>query len=98
MDSASVLNEIVGDVRAWQRQHPDDWRATRLRLKEKYSLHDGAMRDKNGYELNSASIVASLLYGRGDFVETLRLAFNFGWDADCNAATAGTIPTKAPCA
>jgi len=91
LDSASVLNEILGDVRAWHRQHPDDWRATRLRLKGKYSLYDGAMRDKNGYELNSASIVASLLYGDGDFAETLRMAFNFGWDADCNAATAGTI-------
>jgi len=31
------------------------------------------------------------LYGQGDFVETMIVAFNFGWDADCNAATAGTI-------
>jgi hypothetical protein len=49
------------------------------------------MRDNNGYETNTASIVAALLYGKGDFVETMRLAFCFGWDADCNAATAGTI-------
>jgi len=32
-----------------------------------------------------------LLYGKGDFAETLRTAFNFGWDADNTAATAGTI-------
>ncbi|MHC4364912.1 MAG: ADP-ribosylglycohydrolase family protein [Planctomycetota bacterium] len=44
-----------------------------------------------GDELNTASIVAALLYGRGDFARTLMTAFNFGWDADCNAATAGTI-------
>ena len=35
--------------------------------------------------------IAALLYGRKDFVETLRIAFNFGWDADNNAATAATI-------
>jgi len=49
------------------------------------------MRDRNGYELNTASTIAALLYGKGDFVETLRTAFNFGWDADNNAATAATI-------
>jgi hypothetical protein len=45
----------------------------------------------NGYELNTGSTVAALLYGRGDLVETLRTAYNFGWDADNTAATAGTI-------
>jgi hypothetical protein len=33
----------------------------------------------------------SFLYGNGDFAETLKLAFGMGWDADCNAATVGTI-------
>jgi hypothetical protein len=51
----------------------------------------GGMRDKNGYELNTAAIVAALLYGRGDFAESLRLAFNFGWDADCTAASVGAV-------
>ncbi len=36
-------------------------------------------------------IQGGLLYGQGDFAESLRIIFNFGWDADCNAATAGTI-------
>ncbi len=91
LDRESVLNEIVGDVRAWHRQYPNDWRATRLRIKQKYSRHNGEMRDRNGYELNSASVIGPLLYGNGDFAETLRLAFSFGWDADNTAATAGTI-------
>ena len=49
------------------------------------------MRDKNGFELNTASTIAALLYGEGDFSKTLMTAFNFGWDADNTAATAGTI-------
>jgi ADP-ribosylglycohydrolase len=91
IDPNCTIREIVEDVRRWHRVYLDDWRATRRHVKDKYSQHDGAMRDKNGYELNTASTVAALLYGEGDFVRTLKTAFNFGWDADNNAATAGTI-------
>ncbi len=91
IDASSDIARIVAEVRVWHKRHPDDWRATRKLLKEKYSRHNGQMRDRNGYELNTGSIIAALLYGQGDFVKTLTTAFNFGWDADCNAATAGTI-------
>ena len=86
-----TIRQIVDDVRQWHRLYPKDWRTTRRLIKEKYSRHGGAMRDRNGYELNTASTIAALLYGEGDFVKTLMTAFNFGWDADNNAATAGTI-------
>jgi len=91
LDPKSVIRQIADDVRSWHRQHPHEWRTTRRLVKEKYSRHGGKMRDKNGYELNTASVIAALLYGQGDFAKTLMTAFNFGWDADCNAATAGTI-------
>jgi len=88
----SAVGQVVRDVQSWWKQHPDDWRATRKSLKEKYTRHGGAMRDRNGYELNTGAIVGALLHGgSSDLKETLRLAFNFGWDADCNAATCGTI-------
>jgi ADP-ribosylglycohydrolase len=91
VDPDSQIHKIAAAVRRWHRQHPADWRATRRLIQQTYSKHDGAMRDRNGYELNTAATLGALLYGRGDFVETLRLAFNFGWDADNNAATAATI-------
>jgi hypothetical protein len=91
IDPHSRVFQIVQDVRGWHRSHPDDWRAARRLLQEKYTKHGGEMRDRNGYELNTGSTIAALLYGRGDFVPTLLTAFNFGWDADNNAATAGTI-------
>lgn len=91
IDSNSTIAQIVTDVRRWHKEHPDDWHVTRQLLKDKYSKHNGEMRDRNGYELNTGSIIAALLYGAGDFAQTLTLAFNFGWDADCNAATAGTL-------
>lgn len=91
IDTKCAIRQIVNDVRQWHRLYPDNWRTTRRLVKEKYSRHNGAMRDKNGYELNTASTIAALLYGQGDLAETLRIAFNFGWDADDNAATSGTI-------
>ena len=91
IDRDSTVAQIVQDMRDWHRQHQGDWRMTRRLLKERYGKYNGAMRDRNGYELNTGSVIAALLYGEGDFVKTLTTAFNFGWDADNNAATAGTV-------
>jgi hypothetical protein len=91
LDAKSRQRQIIADVRAWHREHPKEWRTTRRLLKEKYSQADGGMRDRNGYELTTGSTIAALLYGGGDLAETLKTAFNFGWDADNTAATAGAI-------
>jgi len=91
VDEESILKEIIHDIRLWHRTYPESWRETRKLLKEKYTREGGNFRDTNGHELNTGSIVAALLYGDGDFSESLKYAFNFGWDADCNAATVGTI-------
>ena len=91
IDPKSELREIIGDVRNWYETNKEDWQKTRLLIREKYTRYGGGMRDKNGYELNTAATIAALLYGQGDFVKTLITAFNFGWDADNTAATAGTI-------
>lgn len=91
VDPKSVVSQVVKDMRAWHKQQPDDWRATRRLVKGKYSRFNGALRDRNGFELNSASVIGALLYGQGDYVCTSIAAFNFGWDADNNAATACTI-------
>ena len=91
IDSRSLLGRIVTDVRSWQKQYPDDWRTTRRLIRDKYTLYENRTRNQNGCELCTAATIAALLYGQGDFAKTLICAFNFGWDADNNAATAGTI-------
>jgi hypothetical protein len=91
VDPKSVIHQVVADVRAWHKRNPVDWRAARKLLKEKYTKFNGATRDRNGHELNTGSVIGGLLYGQGDFVKTAIAAFNFGWDADNNAATACTI-------
>src|SRR3954463_13280573 len=91
VDPKCEIAGIVKAVRELHQKNPDDWRATRLEFKNRWQTHGGGMRDKNGYELNTACVIAAVLYGHKDFPETLRTAFNFGWDADCDAATAATI-------
>lgn len=92
LDGGSVMSQIMTDVRRWNKENPKDWRATRKLTKEKYAKYGGRdMRDRNGVWLNGASTLSALLYGDGDFTQTVRSAFNFGWDADNNAAASGTI-------
>ena len=91
LDETSIILEIINDVKKWHAEYPDNWRETRRLLKEKYTQEDGKIRDRNGHELNTGATIAALLYGKGDFAESVKLAFNFGWDADCTAATVGTI-------
>jgi len=40
---------------------------------------------------NNAAIVVGLLYGDGDFIQTVRIATECGADTDCNAGNAGSI-------
>jgi ADP-ribosylglycohydrolase len=91
VDPASRILLIIEDVRRWHKQYPEDWRTTRRLIRDKYTLYESRTRNQNGYELCTAATIAALLYGNGDLVKTLIHAFNFGWDADNNAATAATI-------
>jgi hypothetical protein len=89
VDPKSQHAEMVRDVLAWRRESPADWRAVRAKIQKKY-------RDERGWNMNAtvtngALVLTALLYGDGDFVETMRLSFALGYDADCNAATCGTI-------
>jgi hypothetical protein len=91
VDPKSKIADVVSTARQFCRDNPRDWKKARLAIKQRWQTHGGIVRDRNGYELNTASVIAALIYGHNDFVETLRIAFNLGWDADCDGATAATI-------
>src|SRR5262245_8907046 len=92
VDPKTTMSGIIADVRRWARENSKDWRATRKLTKDKYCRYGGQdWRDRNGVWLNGASTVAALIYGDGDFVQTMRHAINLGWDVDNNAAAAGAI-------
>ena len=92
VDPSSEIHGIVSKVVEWYGEHPDDWRKTRLSIKETYWNGEfTGPGGTNGYRVITAATIASLLHGEGEFVESLRLAFNIGWDADNVAAMVGTI-------
>ena len=91
LDPSSKVKLIIDDVKKWYKENPEDWRTTRKLLKEKYTQAGGTMRDGNGYELITGATIASLLYGKGDFVQTIQTGLNFGWDCDNTTATLGTL-------
>ncbi len=85
----SEIARCIRDVRAWHAATPDDWRATRLKIVEKY-----------GYERygtncpivsNHAIVILGLLYGDDDFGKSLQITCNAAYDTDCNAANVGAI-------
>lgn len=91
LDPNSKIRTIIDDIKKWHKENPEDWRKTRRLLREKYTQAGGSRRDNNGYELITGATVAAMLYGKGDFVQTLQTGFNYGWDCDNVTATMGTM-------
>jgi ADP-ribosylglycohydrolase len=78
---AAALHEIM----AW-RKETDDWRAAWDRVYAGYGHYFWV------HTMNNALLVAlSLLYGDGDFSESICTAVMAGWDTDCNGATVGSV-------
>jgi len=88
---------VVADVLDWYLEDANDgvldWRATRRRLYESYQGNGSFGRYYNWVEstINVGATVLALLYGHGDFKETVQIAVLAGWDCDCNPATAGGL-------
>lgn len=58
-------------------------------IHEKYNEHDG----HNWCHVisNAMIVVASLLYGNGDYGKSVCMSVETGFDTDCNGATVGSI-------
>ncbi len=91
----SPFHEGMADVLRWHAETPDDWRATRQKVHDKY------YRYRRGDYQAPVSVVSSLingvcgilaiLYGEGDFMQTVGIAVSAGYDCDNQAATCGGL-------
>lgn len=73
-----------------------DWRDAWFEVQKKWSSEvgcpDGVFSPLNiDAKINSAYVAIGLLYGNGDFFETMDIATRCGQDSDCNAATAAGV-------
>jgi hypothetical protein len=95
--AGSRTTQVIADVLDYyQHDLADgtlDWRAARRHLYDKYQGAGSFGRYYNWTEstINVGATVLALLYGGGDFEQTLQIAVLAGWDCDCNPATAGGL-------
>jgi hypothetical protein len=80
---------VTRDVMRFYEAHPENWREAFKYVKanygyDKYPGHCHIIP-------NSAVMILSLLYGEGDFSDTINICNMCGWDTDCNVANVGTI-------
>ncbi len=92
----AIYYKVISDVLAWYRKYPTDWKKTWLEVQDKWSADigcpDGVYAPFNiDATINSAYVIIGLLYGKGDFTQTIEITTRCGQDADCNPSSAAGI-------
>uniref|UniRef100_A0A7C4KH86 ADP-ribosylglycohydrolase family protein n=1 Tax=Anaerolinea thermolimosa TaxID=229919 RepID=A0A7C4KH86_9CHLR len=84
----SLISQLAQDVRRWVAQD-GNWRETYRRISESY----GYKKFIGGCHIipNHALFLLGLLYGQGDFSQSLAVTCSCGWDTDCNAGNLGCL-------
>ena len=92
----SEYRQVIEDMIAWHAENPTDWQVSWGLLQDKWG-HDDRCPDGLNHafnidaKLNGAYIFMGLLYGKGDFEESMRIAMRGGQDSDCNPSSVGSI-------
>ena len=96
LPAESSYARAIRDVLDWSRANPGDWRQTWQQIENTWnkddSCPDGAMSPFNiDARLNGAYIALGLLYGGGDFAQTMEVSMRAGQDSDCNPSSAAGV-------
>lgn len=92
----SPYARLIRDVLDWSQQHPSEWQRVWRMIDDKWNRRDpcpaGALTPFNiDAKLNGAYIALGLLYGGGDFEQTLQVSTRAGQDSDCNPSNAAGV-------
>ena len=90
----SQYAEMVRDMVAWHKAHPDDWEATWKLALEKYRKNPEYQKASNGgidVKINGVAVLMGILYGAKDLDQTIVLSMRSGWDSDCNPSSAAGV-------
>jgi len=82
-------------IRTWEK-NPDNWKTAWDEVQKNWDNDKGCVRGtlqpiNVDAKFNAAYVVIGLLYGEGDFAETMEISQRCGQDSDCNPATAAGI-------
>lgn len=86
---ASNYARVIKDVMHFYEEHPDDWEECfdYIFKNHGYDKYPGACH----IIPNIAVMILALLYGNGDFSDTLNICNMCGWDTDCNVGNIASI-------
>ncbi|MGB8980608.1 MAG: ADP-ribosylglycohydrolase family protein [Anaerolineales bacterium] len=85
---SSILYRMIGDLREWHAQDCD-WQKTFHRIERRYGYDQ--FPGNCHMVPNHALIILGLLYGQGDFQQSLMVTNTCGWDTDCNSGNLGAL-------
>jgi hypothetical protein len=93
LPAESPYAKLISDLLQWSAEHPDDWIRVWNMVEEKWNDREpcpaGALLPFNiDAKLNGAYVAMGLLYGGGDFTQTMTISTRCGQDSDCNPASA----------
>lgn len=82
-------SQVVHAVMDYYDENPDDWKSCYRYISRYYGYdrYPGACH----IIPNTAVMILALLYGKGDFTNTLNICNRCGWDTDCNVGNVATI-------
>lgn len=85
----SEYARVVTSVLDYHARNPGDWRAAYRHLLENfgYDRYPGVVPIIS----NAGIVVMGLLYGEGDFSQSILITTNGGWDTDCNVGNVGAV-------
>ena len=93
----SKFHKAMSDVIKWHEQYPGDWTKTWQEIEEcdwSFDLHcSGGIYSTFNIDatVNMAYVLVGLLYGEGDFFNSMDISMRCGQDSDCNPSSVGGI-------
>ena len=92
----SQFYQCIADVIRWHKQYPEDWEQCWFELHKKWNKDVGCPKGvflsfNIDAKINAAYIALALLYGEGDFSQSLDIATRCGQDSDCNPGSVGGV-------
>jgi hypothetical protein len=92
----STFYQCIADVIKWHKKYPTDWKQTWFEVQKKWASENGCPEGifaplNIDAKVNAAYVVMGLLYGKGDFTQTMEIATRAGQDSDCNPSSAAGI-------
>lgn len=88
---------MLRDLLAWHAEDPEDWRVTWHKIEDNWNkdLCPWARTDKGCFNIqghfNGLYIMMGLLYGGGDYIESISICTRCGQDTDSNVGNCGGV-------